>query len=177
MFFYIFHHLNHYLFRPTDKTDAAVNVRTLIFGGIAYILLHGYLNKSTLSSYPFKDYFWWIFAIDVIAMSVIYRNYYGESIINEISNTFGKKEEPPVKNDKDMNTKVSYFNNDKESKSNSSVSEKLSEAGTYVSKVSSRSTRSSSRSTRSSSKKGSVDKSSIDDDELIDKMLHDTKSM
>jgi hypothetical protein len=172
MFFYIFHHLNHYLFRPTDKTDAAVNVRTLIFGGIAYILLHGYLNKSTLSSYPFKDYFWWIFAIDVIAMSVIYRNYYGESIINEISNTFGKKEEPQVKNDKDMNTKVSYFNNDKESRStNSSVSEKLSEAGTYVSKVSSRSP------TISSSKKGSIDKSSIDDDELIDKMLHDTKSM
>jgi hypothetical protein len=170
MFFYIFHHINHYLFKPLDKTDAAVNVRTLILGGIAYILLHGYLNGPTLFSYVFKDYFWWIFAIDVVAMSVIYRNFYGESIINEISNTFGKKEEPTGKVDKDINTKVSYFNNDKDS-SGSSISEKLSEAGTYVSKASSR------VSSRTISKSGTVDKSSIEDNDLLDKMLQDTKSM
>jgi hypothetical protein len=170
MFFYIFHHINHYLFKPLDKTDAAVNVRTLIIGGIAYILLHGYLNGPSLSSYVFKDYFWWIFSIDVIAMSVIYRNFYGESILNEISNTFGKKEEPVVKADKDMNTKVSYFNDQNDS-SDSSISEKLSEAGTYVSKASSRA------SSRASGKKNSVDKSSVADSDLLDKMLQDTKSM
>jgi hypothetical protein len=170
MFFYIFHHINHYLFKPLDKTDASVNVRTLILGGIAYILLHGYINGPTLSSYVFKDYFWWIFSIDVIAMSVIYRNFYGESIINEISNTFGKKDEQVVKADKDMNTKVSYFNEEKDS-TNSSISEKLSEAGTYISKESSRT------SIRSSSKKSSVDKSSVADSDLLDKMLQDTKSM
>jgi hypothetical protein len=166
MFFYIFHHINHYLFKPVDKTDAAVNVRTLILGGIAYILLHGYLNGTTLSSYVFKDYFWWIFSIDVIAMSVIYRNFYGESILNEIGNTFSKKEEPLVKADKDMNTKVSYFNGQKDS-TNSSISEKLSEAGTYISKASS----------RASSKGGSLGKSSVADSDLLDKMLQDTKSM
>ena len=103
-------------------------------------------------------------------MSVIYRNFYGESIINEISNTFGKKEEPTGKVDKDINTKVSYFNNDKDS-SGSSISEKLSEAGTYVSKASSR------VSSRTISKSGTVDKSSIEDNDLLDKMLQDTKSM
>lgn len=164
MFFYIFHHINHYLFKPLDKTDAAVNVRTLILGGIAYILLHGYLNGPNLSSYVFKDYFWWIFAIDVIAMSVIYRNFYGESILNEIGNTFGKTETPVVKVDKDTHTKVSYFNADKDSTNNSSISEKLSEAGTYVSRASSRA---------SSNKSGS----SIPDGDLLDKMLQDTKSM
>jgi hypothetical protein len=164
MFFYIFHHINHYLFTPLDKTDVAVNVRTLILGGIAYILLHGYLNRSTLSNYVFKAYFWWVFAIDFIAMSVIYKNFYGES------NTFGKKDEPVVRVDKDMNTKVSYFNEEKDS-TNSSISEKLSEVGTYVSKESSKA------SIRSSSKKSSVDKSSVADSDLLDKMLQDTKSM
>jgi hypothetical protein len=167
MFFYIFHHINHYLFKPLDKTDAAVNVRTLIIGGISYILLHGYLNGPKLSSYVFKDYFWWIFAIDIIAMSVIYRNFYGQSILNEIGNTFGKKEDPVVNADKDAFTKVSYFNNEKDS----TISEKLSEAGTYVSKASTRTF------SRVSSKNETIDKSSIADGDLLDKMLKDTKSM
>lgn len=73
MFFYIFHHINHYLFKPTDKphsneqplaadqaagkSDAAVNVRTLIMGGIAYILFHGYLYSKRMSEYFLKTIF------------------------------------------------------------------------------------------------------------------------
>lgn len=90
MFFYIFHHINHYLFKPADKTDAAINVRTLIMGGIAYILFHGFLYSKNMREYYFKDYFWWIFALDVCSISVIYRSYYGESILGEIGKTFGK---------------------------------------------------------------------------------------
>ncbi len=90
MFFYIFHHMNHYLFKPADKTDGAINVRTLIMGGIAYILFHGFLYSKNMREYYFKDYFWWIFALDVCSVSVIYRSYYGESIVGEIGKTFGK---------------------------------------------------------------------------------------
>ena len=43
-----------------------------------------------MREYYFKDYFWWIFALDVCSVSVIYRSYYGESILGEIGKTFGK---------------------------------------------------------------------------------------
>jgi hypothetical protein len=100
MFFYIFHHINHYLFKPADKTDAAINVRTLIMGGIAYILFHGFLYSKNMREYYFKDYFWWIFALDVCSVSVIYRSYYGESILGEIGKTFGKCRSANDLNDK-----------------------------------------------------------------------------
>lgn len=99
MFFYIFHHINHYLFKPADKTDSAINVRTLIMGGIAYILFHGFLYSKNMRDYYFKDYFWWIFALDVCSVSVIYRSYYGESIVGEIGKTFGKSRSTSDLND------------------------------------------------------------------------------
>jgi hypothetical protein len=81
MFFYIYHHLNQYLFSVKDVKDPNFNVRAIIMGGISYIFFHNYLN-SIDSSY--KQYFKWIVLLDIIAMMVIYNSYYSEGILQKL---------------------------------------------------------------------------------------------
>lgn len=76
--------LNHGLFKSKDKTDGALNVRTIMFGGIAYILFHAFVNSTQMKDYFFKDYFWWLMLLDIFVMGIIYRLYYKRSMFNEI---------------------------------------------------------------------------------------------
>lgn len=87
MFFYLFHNLNHGLFRSKEKSDGATNVRTLILGSIFWILFHVWANSQSMKAYFVKDYFWWFFLVDVFAMGIIYKLYYKRSIFNELKGT------------------------------------------------------------------------------------------
>jgi len=110
MFFYLFHNLNHGLFRSKEKSDGATNVRTLILGSIFWVLFHVWANSQNMKSYFIKDYFWWFFLIDVFAMGIIYKLYYKRSIFNELKETdtdiYLENEHRYVKSDK-LNTQTS----------------------------------------------------------------------
>lgn len=86
MFLYLIHKLNHGLFKSDNKSDGAINVRTIIFGGIAYILFHAWINSEQMKDYFVKDYFLWILLIDIFAMATTYKLYYNRSILNELKN-------------------------------------------------------------------------------------------
>ncbi len=84
MFLYLFHKLNHSLFKSKNKSDGALNVRTIMFGGIAYILFHAFINSSQMKNYFFKDYFWWLMLLDIFVMGIIYKMYYNRSMFKEL---------------------------------------------------------------------------------------------
>ncbi len=104
MFFYLFHQVNHSIF-PLESQDSeghgARNVRTLLFGGIAYIFTAAFLYSQhyqhLISSVFFlsvlRDWFAWFIVLDVLVMAIIYRKYWGDTILKEVHETFnGKKE-------------------------------------------------------------------------------------
>jgi hypothetical protein len=166
MFFYLFHHINHYVFKPTNKPDSAMNVRTLIMGGIAYILFHAYLKSERMSDFYFKDYFWCIFVIDVIAMGIIYKEYYGESVLGEVDLTFGKNNKN--KADIQMRKLPKTITNDNKSYFNEDIESVMSE-GSDISQTPTITSRKS-----KNSRDRSIDMSTEVD---IDKIIEDAKSM
>jgi TRAP-type mannitol/chloroaromatic compound transport system substrate-binding protein len=96
MFFYIFHYINHYVI-PSNISNGQKNTRTFILGAMAYVLFHGFLYSSRMIRYNYKNYFWWIFAIDFVTMAIVYKNYYSNSIFNEFKNIFGVMANSKVK--------------------------------------------------------------------------------
>ncbi len=84
MFFYIFHQINHNI-RYLDDSEGAVNTRTLILGGIAYIIIHAIISTPGSSLYFYKDYLWYFFLLDCCVMAVHYKLYFGRSILKEFN--------------------------------------------------------------------------------------------
>ena len=88
MFFYLIHNLPW----GNELEPGKRNVRIFIIGTVCYILLHAllYTNKVNFSPifstiiYTIKRYFWWIVLVDAIAMSIIYKLYYGRNILTEL---------------------------------------------------------------------------------------------
>jgi hypothetical protein len=74
------------LFSDEYMTDLKRNCLTVIAGAICYFLLYGYLVDNSSNSWTLllKNWFGYFILFDVVMMGVIYRNYYGRSIINEI---------------------------------------------------------------------------------------------
>ncbi len=167
MFFYIFHHINHYVFKPEDKSDTNTNARTLILGGIAYVILHGYLNSTAMQDYMFKKYFWWIFIIDFVAMGIIYKNYYGDLFFREVNTKDKSEEHIQMKkiNKLSNNDNVNKVENDNKSYFKTEI-----DSVSEYSEASSRAPTVTSRRSRASTSDNST---SVD----IDKMLEDTKSV
>jgi hypothetical protein len=84
MYFYIVHQINQAI-RKKNDTDGAVNTRTLMFGGILYILTSALINNPNSSLYFYKAYLWYVLLLDICVMATNYKLYYGRSIINELS--------------------------------------------------------------------------------------------
>ncbi len=84
MYFYIFHQINQVLRKDKDE-DGSVNVRTLILGGIMYIITHAIISNPNSSMYLYKNYLLYFFLLDVFAMGIIYKKYYGRSILKEMN--------------------------------------------------------------------------------------------
>jgi hypothetical protein len=88
MFFYLIHNLPW----GQDLQQGKRNVRTLIIGSVCYILFHALLYADRINFPPMfstmvfivRRYFWFIFAADLIAMSVLYKIAYGRTIFSEI---------------------------------------------------------------------------------------------
>lgn len=81
MIFFLLHHL----FQILPITDLRRNCLTFLIGSIIYFLLRGYLQDHNINwiTRTFIDWFWYLLAADVVAMGIIYREYYGRSIVEE----------------------------------------------------------------------------------------------
>lgn len=84
MFFYIFHQINK-LITDSKLSNGARNVRTIIYGGICYILLHAYLNKTNGPLHKYKEYVYYLLVLDILVMAVVYKTYYGRTILKELT--------------------------------------------------------------------------------------------
>lgn len=84
MIFYTLHHLFHALF-DNRWSETQINCLTALVGAIVYFLTYGYLTDyATGFSKLFKDWWWYIALVDMAVMAVLYRSYYGRSIITEV---------------------------------------------------------------------------------------------
>lgn len=98
MIFYAIHHLMHIdgMMNPSkmeemDYNHGARNVRTFLVGSIAYIFLAAFLFSPTYQPMvsgmfflsALRDWFLWFIAADAIAMAIIFRKYWGFSILWE----------------------------------------------------------------------------------------------
>ena len=94
MYFYLFHHLNHSDTKSMEDPDynhGARNVRTFLMGSIAYIFTAAFLYSSHYQSLinssfflsALRDWLLWFIAADAIAMAIIFKSYWGFSILRE----------------------------------------------------------------------------------------------
>ena len=84
MILFTLHHLFHALF-DDRMTFVQINCLTALLGAIIYFLTYGYLVEYGLGlSKIIKDWWWHICVADVCVMAVIYRSYYGRTIIAEL---------------------------------------------------------------------------------------------
>jgi len=86
MIFYAVHKINH-SFDLENDTYGSKNVRTLIIGGMIYILLHAYIFNPTSKLYDFRYYLYYMMLLDVATMGVVYKMYYGTSLLEFFSDT------------------------------------------------------------------------------------------
>ncbi len=74
-----------------DYDHGGRNVRTFLMGSIAYIFLAAFLYssqyQSLISSFfvlsAIRDWLLWFIAVDVLAMAVKFKHYFGFSILRE----------------------------------------------------------------------------------------------
>ena len=98
MIFYAMHHLMHLdgaldpsKMEEMDYNHGARNVRTFLFGSVAYIFLAVFLYSPMYQSLindifflsALRDWFAWFVVADAIAMAIIFRKYWGFSILWE----------------------------------------------------------------------------------------------
>ncbi len=142
MYFYIFHQINQVL-RKDEDADGSVNVRTLILGGIMYIITHAIISNPNSSMYLYKNYLLYFFLLDVFAMGIIYKKYYGRSILKEMNEY--DTDIYDEKNHKYIPSKAQHiYNHDNKIKETSELlSEDNKTTTTSISKKSSKSSKSS----------------------------------
>lgn len=108
--FYTCHHLIHYTFNPSNKSDGQKNCMTLLFGTVLWVLLWVIL-------YTYKDKFYYealrtgfivILLADIATMAYLYKSYYGRFITNEIGEDPSTTEWKYDKNSKKYKRKDAY---------------------------------------------------------------------
>jgi hypothetical protein len=108
MFFYIIHQINHNL-KKDDETEGSINARTLIFGGMLYIITHAIVSTPGNFLNFYNNYLWWMFLLDCCVMGYIYKSYFERSIPKEIiifdNNEYDEKNHNYIKKENKDNDK------------------------------------------------------------------------
>lgn len=77
-----------------DMQKGKRNVRIFVLGSMLYVAFHGLLrvmnekNPENIYTSILYNYFWYIAIIDACAMAILYRNYYGRSILKELTRPY-----------------------------------------------------------------------------------------
>lgn len=83
MFYYLFHHIPLW----KDLPDSKRNIRTFLIGTVMYILFHAFLfskySEINHNIKLFRNYIYYLWVADALAMAVIYKTHYKKSILSE----------------------------------------------------------------------------------------------
>lgn len=71
--------------RKDDDKDGAINTRTLILGGIFYIITHAIVSTPGNPLNLYKHYILYFLILDAFVMGIIYKQYYGRTILKELN--------------------------------------------------------------------------------------------
>lgn len=90
MIFYLFHNIINNINFTDNWNESKKNCLTLIVGGTLYVILYvllEYLYKKTYNIFfdLMHKFFFYFVIVDAITMAVLYKLYWGRSIINEIT--------------------------------------------------------------------------------------------
>jgi hypothetical protein len=73
-----------------DLTNQTKNLTTFVFGTLLHTMLYSYLGSLNLSASSFMKtmfgFYSHILFVDIVAIGIIYKNYYNESIVSEFTN-------------------------------------------------------------------------------------------
>jgi len=87
MIYFILHHLFDILPFTKDCKDVKKNCLTFLLGSIIHFIFYGMLKEYKLTGMlkVITDFYVYIVLVDAIAMGVLYKTYYGRSILNEVA--------------------------------------------------------------------------------------------
>lgn len=92
MLWFIIHHIVQTLISASDQTK---NLITFLSGTVFYTLLYAYLGALDYANNKFGKYlfnfFIYIVIADAIAIAIIYKNFYKQTIFNEVTEVMGGK--------------------------------------------------------------------------------------
>jgi len=93
MFFFIVHQILNGLPVTSEWSESKKNCLTLLVGGNLYVLffvLLEWIQKTTGETGQFwagsaRNFYYWFIGIDAFAMAILYKRYWGRSILNEVT--------------------------------------------------------------------------------------------
>lgn len=106
MIFFILHHIIHNTPVIKDWKESKKNITTFLVGSVLYVFLLSFLQSNRYASlvngtfvlFTLKNWFLWIIGIDITAMAIIYKNFWGRTILDELPETWTNRRPkiPPV---------------------------------------------------------------------------------
>ena len=109
MIFWILHNILNNLTTIKDWSESKKNLTNLLVGGNIYILLYvtlGYLVKKSDNFLleGFYNFFIYFVILDVMAMAIIYKLYWGRPITTEIGSSILKQDDNSINSIDNINT-------------------------------------------------------------------------
>lgn len=96
--FFLTHQCLHYspYIKNWTASNSKKNITTFLIGGTLYVFLLSFLQGTNYREvierhfilFTLKNWFLWLLIIDITAMAVVYKNFYGNSILEEIPQTW-----------------------------------------------------------------------------------------
>lgn len=102
MFFFAIHHFIQNIPVTKDWQESKKNIVTFLIGAISYVFLTSFLNSkqykafidANFLTFTLKNWLLWIIGIDVFAMAIVYKCYWGRTILSELPETWGDSTVP-----------------------------------------------------------------------------------
>ena len=95
MIFFTIHHIVHAAL-PSSISDERKNLLTFLTGVFCWVLLYSYVQTAKHTTFLHRAIgsgFMYLFIADVFAMGIIYKNCYKKSILSEVNEVVGSKDD------------------------------------------------------------------------------------
>lgn len=102
MLFFTIHHIIQNLPLTNGWQESKKNIVTFLVGAISYVFLTSFLNSKRYAgftdanffTFTLKNWLLWIIGIDIFAMAIVYKCYWGRTILSELPETWGDSTVP-----------------------------------------------------------------------------------
>lgn len=96
MIFFLVHNVIQHSPWIKDWAESKKNITTFLIGSLLYVFLLSFLQSERFQSlinssfflFTLKNWFIWIIGIDITAMAILYKNYWGRTILEELPETW-----------------------------------------------------------------------------------------